>query len=135
MSRLAVVKTSDDFEVLASTTPRYELRVCLHSTHDMEVAVWQVPARATPYIKAPLRYETLVNDLNPVAGLILKVTVGWPARLGLDVYEEFQCISARWREKVAHELVGLFRQDGAPDKIDTTYIWARTITSAPTATA
>lgn len=43
----------------AAGTPRYELRVRAHGTDDNELEVWQVPAPATPHLKAPLRIAGL----------------------------------------------------------------------------
>ena len=40
-------------------TPRYELWVRAHQPDDLELEVWQVPAAATPHIKAPLRIAGL----------------------------------------------------------------------------
>ncbi len=43
----------------ATATPRYELRVQAHGPDDTEMEVWQVPAPATPHIKAPVRIAGL----------------------------------------------------------------------------
>jgi hypothetical protein len=39
--------------------PRYELWVRAHGPDDLELEVWQVPAPATPHIKAPTRIAGL----------------------------------------------------------------------------
>lgn len=42
-----------------TSTPRYELRIQAHGPDDTEMEVWQVPAPATPHIKAPVRIAGL----------------------------------------------------------------------------
>ena len=43
----------------AAAMPRYELWVRSHGVDDLEMEVWQVPAPATPHIKAPVRIAGL----------------------------------------------------------------------------
>ena len=43
----------------AAAMPRYELWVRSHGPDDLEMEVWQVPAPATPHIKAPVRIAGL----------------------------------------------------------------------------
>lgn len=43
----------------AGAMPRYELWVRSHGPDDLEMAVWQVPAPATPHIKVPTRIAGL----------------------------------------------------------------------------
>ena len=42
-----------------STRPCYELRCCLWGLDDTAMEVWQVPSRATPHLKAPVRIAGL----------------------------------------------------------------------------
>jgi putative DNA methylase len=81
-----------------------------------------------PFEAARLGVEALANDLNPVAALILSATVQWPLQLALDVHREFIRLSAKWRREVEERQAVFFPQPFAPDQIDTTYLWARTIT-------
>lgn len=39
--------------------PKYELWVRTHGAEDLEMEIWQVPAPATPHIKAPVRIAGL----------------------------------------------------------------------------
>jgi len=41
------------------TRPCYELRFCLWGLDDTEMEIWQVPSRATPHLKAPVRIAGL----------------------------------------------------------------------------
>jgi putative DNA methylase len=80
-----------------------------------------------PYESTRLGLTTLGNDLNPVACLIQRATVDWPINYGLAVRREFERVSRIWRERIEARLAPFFLQPNAPDCIDTTYIWARTI--------
>lgn len=80
-----------------------------------------------PFESTRLNINTVCNDLNPVAALILRATVDWPLRFGLDVHREFLRLSQLWRAQVEGRQTAFFPQPFAPDQIDTTYIWARTI--------
>jgi len=81
-----------------------------------------------PFEGTRLHLNTLANDLNPVAALLLRATVDWPLRLGLDVQKELLRLSERWRADIENRQKEFFPQPFAPDQIDTTYLWARTIT-------
>ena len=45
--------------VLASRTPRYEVRARSYAVGDLEVEVWQLPSSATPELKQPQRIAGL----------------------------------------------------------------------------
>lgn len=81
-----------------------------------------------PFESVRLGFSALGNDLNPVAALIERATIEWPLRFGLSVGEEYERLSSRFRKRVETELAGLFPQAAAPAQVDTTYVWARTIT-------
>lgn len=81
-----------------------------------------------PFEAARLRLSSFANDINPVAALILKATMEWPFKLGMGAYQQFEKISAAWRMRMEMLLPKFFPQQDAPDAIDTTYLWARTIT-------
>ena len=73
-------------------------------------------------------FHTLGNDLNPVATLIMKATVEWPLQFPHEARSEFDTLASKWRQQLQGALEGLFPQHGGPDRIDQTYLWARTIT-------
>ena len=81
-----------------------------------------------PFETTRLRLASIANDLNPVASLIMKATVEWPWVLSIKVQEEFQFLAGQWRKRIEEELDAFFFQSGLPDRIDLTYLWARTIT-------
>lgn len=80
-----------------------------------------------PFETARLGFDALANDLNPVAALLEKLTIESPLQLGKDVYFAYISLAKRWRAQVEQRLSDLFPQPFAPDQIDTTYLFARTI--------
>ena len=81
-----------------------------------------------PFEAARMGLNTLANDLNPVATLILKATVDWPLQFPQEARSEFDLLASKWRQKLQSALETLFPQRGGPDRVDLTYLWARTIT-------
>jgi len=74
-----------------------------------------------------LGFECVSNDLNPVAAFILRATVEFPRRFGSAVLKEFETLAERWRSEVQTRLEALFLQRELPDRVDQTYLWARTV--------
>ncbi len=74
-----------------------------------------------------LRYgfKTYANELNPVACVILKATLDYPARLGTDFAVEIKKWGLLWAERINVLLKSYFpKQQGESIYC---YIWARTI--------
>ena len=69
----------------------------------------------------------IANDLNPVAALVLKATVEWPSSFGQEARGEFERLAENWRQQLEDRLVVFFPQEDMPDRVDLTYLWARTI--------
>jgi putative DNA methylase len=82
---------------------------------------------SVPFEAVRLGLPTYANDLNPVATLIEYATVKWPVELGMAVRSRFLEIAETWRKLVEGRLVEFFPQLRAPNEIDLTYLWARTI--------
>jgi putative DNA methylase len=80
-----------------------------------------------PFEAERLGLATKANELNPVAALLLKATVDWPASLGSLLRPEFERLAKVWRERLEEELSKFFPQKDASDQLDATYLWARTI--------
>ena len=81
-----------------------------------------------PFETVRLGFAPFANDLNPVAGLIMRATVEWPSELSQDVRAVFDELAAQWRPHIEERLKELFPQRDAPARLDATYLWARTIT-------
>lgn len=75
-----------------------------------------------------LRYgfTTVANDLNPVAGVILKATLDYPARFGVLLAEDIRKWGKRWYELVKPKLQPYFTPL-PPDAEGAAYLWARTV--------
>ena len=74
-----------------------------------------------------LGFTSIANDLNPVAALILKATVEWPAKHGFTVVEQFQALGREFIRRAEPHYKGIFPAE--PEGVQITgYLWARTIT-------
>ena len=80
-----------------------------------------------PFEAVRLGLPTIANDLNPVAALIMRATVEWPATHGAKLKPAFDALAKTFRERLESRLTDLFPQRDAPDRLDLTYLWARTI--------
>ncbi len=81
-----------------------------------------------PFEAARLGTHVIANDLNPVAWLILKATVEFPAKFGNELLTRYQQLAAKWRTRIQERVARYFPTDPDPSKEDATYLWARTIT-------
>ena len=81
-----------------------------------------------PFETIRLGLSAMANDLNPVATLILKATVDWPSKFYGEGKREFETVANTWRQHLENRLTDFFPQKGLPDRLDLTYLWARTIT-------
>ena len=81
-----------------------------------------------PFEATRLGCGSLANDLNPVAALIMKATVEWPLVSPNTLEKEFTTLAGRWRTQLEQRLGNFFPQHNAPDRLDITYLWARTVT-------
>ncbi len=80
-----------------------------------------------PFEAVRLGLCAMGNDLNPVAALILRATVEWPGTFSGDLRAGFESLARAWRDRLEDHLGSLFPQRSAPDRMDLTYLWARTI--------
>lgn len=75
---------------------------------------------------ARLGLTTLANDLNPVAGLVLKATIEYPMKHGQALLDEFNRLSAEFIRRALPKYEGIFPPE-PPDTQILGYLWARTI--------
>lgn len=75
-----------------------------------------------------LRYgfTTIANDLNPVAAVILKATLDYPARFGPGLADDIRSWGQRWYELVKPKLQPFFTPL-PPGAEGAAYLWARTV--------
>lgn len=74
-----------------------------------------------------LRYgfTTFANDLNPVAAVILKATLDYPARFGPALAAEIRKWGNEWAKRVKEKLAPYFPKQ--PGENIFAYLWARTV--------
>ena len=82
---------------------------------------------AIPFEALRLGCTTYANDINPVAVLVQKATYEWPAKFGRAVLDEYERLVPVFRQRLEERLSTYFPQHQAPDQLDCTYLWARTI--------
>lgn len=82
---------------------------------------------AIPLEAVRLGFEAIGNDLNPVATLIEKATVEYPAKFGNELTKEFRTIGKLWSTEVRKRLGGLFIDEPETNCRPDAYLWARTI--------
>ena len=95
-----------------------------------------------PFEAGRLGFRTIANELNPVAGLILRATCEWPQKHGWELHEHFQEVRGRYLDKV-RELTGdIYPEEPKPKEMPgpqnnsnvrakryaQTYLFARTLT-------
>jgi adenine-specific DNA methylase len=75
-----------------------------------------------------LRYGLTVhaNELNPVASVILKATLDYPARFGLSLVADIRKYGELWAKKVRERLEQFFPLADPADNVFC-YVWARTV--------
>ena len=80
-----------------------------------------------PFEAERIGFTSIVNDLNPVAALILNATVKWPALYGPALLNEFKMLSCRFVAAAESKYRGVFPAEPEGTRIEG-YLWARTIT-------
>ncbi len=81
-----------------------------------------------PFEATRLGLSVAANDLNPVAGLVMAATVQWPLMHGsAGVATVFAELAERHRGGIEQRLTGCFPQSACSDRVDITYLYARTI--------
>ena len=80
-----------------------------------------------PFEAGRIGISAQANDLNPVAGLILKATVEWPQRSGPELVSEFTALAREFVRRAHPKFDSVFPKEPDGVVVDG-YLWARTIT-------
>ena len=94
-----------------------------------------------PFEAGRLGFRTIANELNPVAGLILRATCEWPQKYGWELLENFQEVKGRFLERVRELTADLYPEEQQPEdepgnqqnenvrakRYAQTYLFARTL--------
>ena len=95
-----------------------------------------------PFEAGRLGFRTIANELNPVAGLILRATCEWPQRYGWELLDHFQEVRGRFLDRVRQLTGHLYPEEPQPEvehgnrkdenvrakRYAQTYLFARTVT-------
>ena len=68
-----------------------------------------------PFEAGRLGLRTIANELNPVAGLILRATCEWPQKYGWEVLDHFQDVKGRFLERVRELTADLYPEEQQPE--------------------
>ena len=79
-----------------------------------------------PFEAIRLGQMAIVNELNPVAWLILKATVNFPSTFGAALIKRFRELSQIFMEKAEPRFEGIFPKESDNIVVDA-YLWTRTI--------
>ena len=110
-------------------TPSRKDRSWLAETLPRDVTILDPTAGggSVPFESARLGFEVHSNDLNPVAALIERATLEWPAKHGFKVKEEVENLGQKLATAVRDRLAGLFPEEPENDMRPDGYLWARTV--------
>ena len=67
-----------------------------------------------PFEAGRLGFKTIANELNPVAGLILRATCEWPQRHGWELLDRFQEVKGRFLGRVRELTDDLYPEEPQP---------------------
>ena len=82
---------------------------------------------SVPLESCRLGLGTLANDLNPVAVLIERATIEWPARHGIALKQAVEELGDTLTREVRVRLADAFPQEPRKDTRPDGYLWARTV--------
>jgi len=80
-----------------------------------------------PFESVRAGLSTVANDLNPVSAVVLRATVDYPARFGLELLPEFRRLAEMFVAKREEAISDLYPTEPLPDCVPTNYLWTRTI--------
>ena len=81
-----------------------------------------------PFEAARIGLHSVASDLNPVAALILRATIEWPSCFFRNLEDEFTVLASELRRRIEDRLCTFYPQRELPNRLDMTYLWARTVT-------
>ena len=81
-----------------------------------------------PFETTRLGLKAAANDLNPVAALIERATLEWPAKFGAVVKDMVSELGREFTARIRQRLAGVFPNEPRDDTLPDGYLWARTIT-------
>ena len=83
---------------------------------------------SVPFEAVRVGLHTVANDLNPVAALIERATIEWPAKFGISLRGAVEELGERLVTEVRERLAGVFPEEPREHTRPDGYLWARTVT-------
>ena len=83
---------------------------------------------SVPFEAVRVGLHTVANDLNPVAALIERATIEWPARFGASLRSAVEELGERLTTEVRERLAGAFPEEPREHTRPDGYLWTRTVT-------
>jgi len=111
--------SSDDLEIMGN------LLELTWDTRELSVLDPFAGGGSIPFEALRYGFTTIANDLNPVAAVILKATLDYPARYGLSLADDIRKWGDIWSHKVKKRLSPYFPKQ--PNENIFAYLWARSI--------
>jgi adenine-specific DNA methylase len=95
-------------------------------THELTVMDTMAGGGSIPFESLRYGFTTVANELSPVASVILKATLDYPARFGVGLADDIRKWGRQWYELVNPRLEPYFLPPpGQPER--SVYLWARTV--------
>ena len=114
-----VIPSNDDMEIFR------ELLIYTWGTDDINLLDPFSGGGSIPFEAVRYGFNTLANDLNPVAATILKATLDYPPMYGVSLVDEIKKWGNVWAKKTKGKLKEYFPKQGNENIF--AYLWARTI--------
>jgi len=111
-------------------TPDSEHKAWLRENTEKGVVVLDPTAGggSVPFESIRVGLHTVANDLNPVAVLIERATIEWPAEFGSSLKAVVEELGSRLTSTVRERLAGVFPEEPGKHTRPDGYLWARTVT-------
>ena len=112
--------TPEDLEVMN------KLLKATWGTDDLTVLDPFAGGGSIPFEARRYGFDTIANELNPVAAVLLRATLDYPAQFGPEFADEIKQWGKRWYQLVKKKLQPYFSP--LPEKASgAAYLWARTV--------
>lgn len=111
--------TAEDLEVMR------ELLKATWGTDELTVLDPFAGGGSIPFEARRYGFDTIANELNPVAAVILKATLDYPARFGPSLAADIKKWGRRWAKRVNEKLAPYFPKKDNENIF--AYLWARTV--------
>ena len=115
------------FKYALNADDRDWLRDALTGRQEISVLDPTAGGGSIPFETLRLGFGTIANDLNPVAALLLRATVEWPAKHGGTLVSEFSALADRFVRERDRRLAPLYPDEPTPEAYPTNWLRARTV--------